>query len=395
MKILIYNDISLATSYRAGNVNAFMSLLSWLATVGDVTVLQTHYRRPSRSLPPNVKIVWRPDYFNFIARNLRKRLGLSLPLLKHKDSWFKRWFFSRLIRSNDWDLLLIEYIDNCFLLDCCLVPTSITCIADLHDLFSARGASFRRHSVFTLENNDIDLATELAAIARFNKVIFLQASEAAIVNAALDKQHALVTRRSPGMSAMWGVDAIYSPGALDSPLRIGFIGTTTEFNVDAARQLIGRCDVTQGVVCLIAGSVCTLLPEAKDLNNISLLGPMESLAEFYGGIDVAANLIRFGSGLKTKNVEALLFGVPVITTSVGAEGLEDFIGHGLYIAENKEDWETAMRDIHRVGDLAQNRHRLRERARAAFDPDLVFASLRQFLIESSDRSSRQDVIANA
>lgn len=378
MRILIYNDISLAADYRAGNINAFLSLLSWLSTQGRVTILHTHFKRPERELPPNVEVIWRPDYLNLVVRNVRRRLGRQLPFLRYKDSWFKRRHFSRLLRSQSWDVVVIEYLDNTFLLDAAPIPTATRRVIDLHDLMSARGESFRSQGIGTDENLDIDLATELQAIARFDTAICLQAAEAAVINKALGREHALVTRRNPGVPVD-GFTMAETASLGDAPLRVGFLGTTAEFNVDAARQLLQTRDDSEPVEYRIAGSVCGTLPEAARLPNVQLLGPVDRLADFYDGIDVAANLIRFGSGLKTKNVEALLFGIPVITTTVGAEGLDDFIGRGLYLADDETGWSTALREL-RLGDNpVRNRQHLRERALAAFEADVVFAALRREL----------------
>lgn len=378
MRILVYNDISLAADYQAGNVNAFLPLLSWLSTQGMVTVLHTHFKRPERALPSNVELIWRPDYFNLVDRNFRSRLGNRLPFLRYKDSWFKRWHFSRLMRRNNWDLVVIEYLDNSFLLDIDTIPSSTLRVVDLHDLMSARSQSFQARGITTNENLDIDIATELRAIDRFDIAICLQKDEATIINEALHRRHAVVTRRNPGVPVD-GFMVVEEPRPEKAPLRIGFLGTKTEFNVDAARQLLRHRLETEMVEYRIAGSVCGVLSEAAGLPNVHLLGRVDRLNDFYASIDVAANLVRFGSGLKTKNVEALLFGVPVITTTVGAEGLEDFVGKGLYLADDDAGWMFALRNLRGGANPGRDRQSLRERALAAFDAEVVFSELRRTL----------------
>ena len=43
---------------------------------------------------------------------------------------------------------------------------------------------------------------------------------------------------------------------------------------------------------------------------------------FYGQLRVAVAPVRFGAGVKLKTLEALQYGVPVVATTIGAEGLE-------------------------------------------------------------------------
>ena len=49
----------------------------------------------------------------------------------------------------------------------------------------------------------------------------------------------------------------------------------------------------------------------------------EELAGLYGSCRLAAVPLRYGAGVKGKVIEALYYGLPVVTTSVGAEGIAD------------------------------------------------------------------------
>lgn len=55
---------------------------------------------------------------------------------------------------------------------------------------------------------------------------------------------------------------------------------------------------------------------------IVLTGFVESLAPLYRNARVAIVPMRIGAGVKNKTMEALQYGVPVVATTVGAEGLE-------------------------------------------------------------------------
>ena len=57
-------------------------------------------------------------------------------------------------------------------------------------------------------------------------------------------------------------------------------------------------------------------------NDVNYLGAIESTRDFYAQIDVLVAPLFAGSGTRLKIVEALSCGVPVVTTSVGAEGLD-------------------------------------------------------------------------
>ena len=56
--------------------------------------------------------------------------------------------------------------------------------------------------------------------------------------------------------------------------------------------------------------------------NIHFEGHVEDLAAFYNQVRVVIVPIRFGAGVKLKTIEALQRGVPIVSTVVGAEGID-------------------------------------------------------------------------
>lgn len=55
---------------------------------------------------------------------------------------------------------------------------------------------------------------------------------------------------------------------------------------------------------------------------VTLEGHIPNLDDFYAGARVVIVPVRFGSGVKLKTIEALQYGVPVVATTVGAEGID-------------------------------------------------------------------------
>ncbi len=78
----------------------------------------------------------------------------------------------------------------------------------------------------------------------------------------------------------------------------------------------------------------------------------EELAMQYAAADVAVVPLRFGAGVKGKVVEALRDGLPLVTTSIGAQGLplveqcisvaddpDEFAASVCRLLESDEDWQ--------------------------------------------------------
>jgi len=56
-------------------------------------------------------------------------------------------------------------------------------------------------------------------------------------------------------------------------------------------------------------------------------------------------IAEFGAGLKIKNMEALANGVPLVTTTHGARGLEDIQQKGFLLADDPGDFTQAITSL--------------------------------------------------
>jgi glycosyltransferase involved in cell wall biosynthesis len=86
------------------------------------------------------------------------------------------------------------------------------------------------------------------------------------------------------------------------------------------------------------------LPPQLGLNQAGVrrVGYVADLSETFGACRIAASPVRFGTGIKTKNLLALAHGVPLVTTAVGADGLDLRDGHTALIANSAQEFSTAI-----------------------------------------------------
>ncbi|MDR1294857.1 MAG: glycosyltransferase [Bifidobacteriaceae bacterium] len=75
---------------------------------------------------------------------------------------------------------------------------------------------------------------------------------------------------------------------------------------------------------------------------VEYLGWVESLAGVYASARMAIAPLRYGAGVKGKIGEAMAFGIPVITTSVGAEGMGLEDGKTAMVADSAEGFAAAI-----------------------------------------------------
>jgi GT2 family glycosyltransferase/glycosyltransferase involved in cell wall biosynthesis len=81
---------------------------------------------------------------------------------------------------------------------------------------------------------------------------------------------------------------------------------------------------------------------------VEYLGWVEDLAPVYGQSRIAIAPLRYGAGVKGKIGEAMAFGVPVVTTAVGAEGMSLRDGQNASVADTAADFSAAI--VHLVED---------------------------------------------
>ena len=82
----------------------------------------------------------------------------------------------------------------------------------------------------------------------------------------------------------------------------------------------------------------------------------EELQELYGSCRLAVVPLRYGAGVKGKVIEALYYGLPVITTPVGAEGIEGIEDIAL-VREHEEEIAQVIceiyHDVERLKELSR------------------------------------------
>lgn len=88
-------------------------------------------------------------------------------------------------------------------------------------------------------------------------------------------------------------------------------------------------------------------------NNVVVTGHVPDIRPYFEQAAVFVSPLRSGSGVQVKNLEAMGMGVPVVTTSIGAQGLEVEAGKDILIADAPEDFAKHVIDLIQSPDLRQ------------------------------------------
>ncbi|MCX6610692.1 MAG: glycosyltransferase family 4 protein, partial [Acidobacteria bacterium] len=112
--------------------------------------------------------------------------------------------------------------------------------------------------------------------------------------------------------------------------------------------------------------------------NIDYIGPVPDAIVEIAKSRLAIVPLLSGSGTRLKILEAWAAGTPVISTSVGAEGLEASPGQHLIIADSHQAFTQSILDLF---DNEVNRSRITQAARSLYETTYTWQSARKILSE--------------
>jgi glycosyltransferase involved in cell wall biosynthesis len=133
-----------------------------------------------------------------------------------------------------------------------------------------------------------------------------------------------------------------------------FIGTMTwEPNKDGIKWFIEEIypkikKENPDVLLTIVGKYDDLFLDKSDDVSIKILGYVPDLEDMYKNATLFICPLRFGSGMKIKVLDAMYRGLPMITTSIGAESIDLEDGTHCFIADTPD--EFAKKTLMLLGD---------------------------------------------
>jgi hypothetical protein len=116
------------------------------------------------------------------------------------------------------------------------------------------------------------------------------------------------------------------------------------------------------------------------VDGVTVTGFVEDLDPFFQGCRLMAAPLRYGAGVNGKITHSLARGLPVVTTSIGAEGLAGVDGEHLLVADGVQEFAAAVVRLYR-DDALWERLSANGRALAAerFDPRVAVDALARIL----------------
>jgi glycosyltransferase involved in cell wall biosynthesis len=135
----------------------------------------------------------------------------------------------------------------------------------------------------------------------------------------------------------------------EDELRLLLVGSFGYFPNEDAAVFFGR-EIWPRIVSAVCGRARAWIvgsrpgPAVLRLGRtpgITVTGEVPSVTPYYGQADAAVNPIRAGGGTRIKAIEAFAHGVPLVSTTIGVEGLDAEAGRHVLVADAADEFAQA------------------------------------------------------
>jgi len=128
-------------------------------------------------------------------------------------------------------------------------------------------------------------------------------------------------------------------------------------NIDAVHYFVNSIwpllrEKIAGLKFYIIGSNVT--EEIKKLDgkdDISVIGYVEDLSDYFNSCKIMVSSLRYGAGIKGKIGRSLGYGVPCVATSMSVEGMSLENGENIIVEDNEERFANAVKEVYSNKEL--------------------------------------------
>jgi GT2 family glycosyltransferase/glycosyltransferase involved in cell wall biosynthesis/uncharacterized coiled-coil protein SlyX len=283
------------------------------------------------------------------------------------DGWYEEGLGERirlLCAKYDIDIVFCSYVFQSKMLE--YVPNYIRKVIDTHDKMGNRYEMLRENGQ-PLEFFSCTPEEEGAYLSRADVVVARREEEARYFDSVTGRKTAIVV---PHFEEPHFLDRKF-----DGLKNAGIVASANRVNLSMVRECLEAIDRR------LAGTVCPftvhVAGEVKDMVDalpankrtifgrpwVRMLGFVPDIARFYGDMDVVMSPVTMGTGINVKTVQAMAFGLPLLTTACGSKGIETTEAMHRHanldaLAASLIDLARNPHDLARLAEISQSHYRL-------------------------------------
>lgn len=195
---------------------------------------------------------------------------------------------------------------------------------------------------------------ELAAYANADCVCVCSVADQHRLATDVPSARTLVIPNAADIESMQPRPSDPAPDA-DTVLFFGLLSTVP--NVDGVQYFIQKIwprilAIRPGTQFIVVGGSAAPALKALESSGMKLVGSVEDLRPYLARAAVVVVPLRLGSGTRLKILESWAMARPVVSTSLGAEGLQSVAGQHLLIADDPDEFAAAVVRVLNEPELA-------------------------------------------
>jgi glycosyltransferase involved in cell wall biosynthesis len=260
------------------------------------------------------------------------------------DGWYQEGLgecIRQLCAQYNIDIVFCSYVFQSKLLE--YVPEYMVKVIDTHDKMGNRYEMLRANGQ-PLEFFSCSPEEEGAYLRRADLVIARRQEEADYFDSVTGLQSAIVVPHveppvflTKNFMQLNSVGVVASANRINLALVLEFLQTIDRYLTDSI------CPFTVHVAGEVKNMVSDLPKKDADVFNrpwVKMHGFVPEIADFYQSMDLIVSPVTMGTGINVKTVQAMAYGMPLLTTVCGSKGIETS-----NIAHNHEKLDTLVEQL--------------------------------------------------
>lgn len=242
------------------------------------------------------------------------------------DGWYQDGLgehIRALCARYDIDVVFCSYVFQSKMLE--YVPSHVLRVIDTHDKMGGRYDMLRARGL-PVEFFSCTLEEEGAYLRRADVVIARREEEANYFNQVTGTNSSLVV---PHFEAPRFADRRFR-----SLRRVAIVASANRINLSIVQEFLHAIDTALErrecpFIVAIAGQVRDMVPMLPEEDSaffrrpwVRLLGFVSDIEGFYGEADLVVSPVTIGTGINVKTVQAMAYGMPLLSTELGSKGIE-------------------------------------------------------------------------
>lgn len=221
--------------------------------------------------------------------------------------------FSKILKDNEYDIIIISYVYWSPLLDNVTKGTKTKWIVDTHDFLTSQ---FQDHKKFALDRY---FKREINLMQKFDDVWVISNEEKYLFSQFVKSPVSLVTHGLP--------NNIETSSKTEKTIDLVYVASENFHNIKSANWFFKEAYpfLSSDIKIAVVGKIGNHIPKFENVENLVFV---KDLDEVYKKSKIAICPMLSGTGVKIKVVESLSHGIPVVCTERGVNGLLNKTNNG-------------------------------------------------------------------